>query len=378
MPKKRPGKQRIIPDLLNMKYEYLFRTIGREGKYSLELKCLFLVLILYLPGLITTFLTRKWYTYVFDDWRRFAATVFIGLFVWFMIRFLKKIDDKIKHVNQIMSPPERQEGQKGYDEWRDWERKINKYKKWVRRLESHLWLYFYVITWVFGGIIFNIYILNPYEVKWVQGNLFNELCYRSWFIFLGFLIGSCLQFIFGSFWAIRKYCKDVVSHEEILPLDPDHTGGLRELGRLALDLDLIVALPTVAFPLYLLRDPNYFANFKNVEMWVGISILYALLLIFVFFVSISPAHDDMAEAKTKYLLKIHSEYKDMHKRILQKLDTKQRIEPKEYSRLSGLYELYDRVERMAVWPLDFRTTLRFSITSLLPLISVGITIQLGV
>lgn len=31
---------------------------------------------------------------------------------------------------------------------------------------------------------------------------------------------------------------------------------------------------------------------------------------------------------------------------------------------------------MAVWPLDFQTTLRFSITSLLPIITVGITISM--
>ncbi len=33
------NKERIIPDLLDMKHEYLFRTIGKEGKYPTELKC---------------------------------------------------------------------------------------------------------------------------------------------------------------------------------------------------------------------------------------------------------------------------------------------------------------------------------------------------
>jgi hypothetical protein len=95
-----------------------------------------------------------------------------------------------------------------------------------------------------------------------------------------------------------------------------------------------------------------------------------------FFASISPAHDDMVKAKTEYVLKIHNEYKDMHEALLKKLNTKKRIGHLEYNRLEGLYKLYDRVESMAVWPLDFRTTARFFVTSLLPLISIGITVSL--
>ena len=142
-----------------------------------------------------------------------------------------------------------------------------------------------------------------------------------------------------------------------------------ELGRLALDLDLIVALPSIAFPLFLSSEV------KAIEPWIAVAVLYVLVLIFVFFVSISPAHDDMVRAKTNYLLKIHREYKDMHGNILEKLEPGKLIDPDEYKRLSGLYELYDRVEKMAVWPLDFQTTLRFSITSLLPLVTIGITIS---
>jgi len=187
-----------------------------------------------------------------------------------------------------------------------------------------------------------------------------------------------LHYILGSFWIIRKYCKDVVSPEEILPLNPDHTGGLRELGRLSLDLDLIIALPSIAFPIAVLlsKQHEFFGReMGNIEVAIMLSILYAVLLIFVFFGSISSAHDAMVKARSNYILKIHSEYKDIHKEILQKLESKELMDPDEYKRLSGLYDLYDKVEGMAVWPLDFRTTLRFTITSLLPMISVGITMS---
>lgn len=367
---------RFVPDLLKMKYEYLFKTIGRDGKYSIELKCLFLVLILYVPGLITTSFEKTLFIYVFEGWRHFASTVIIGIVVWLLLRFLKRMEEKIQQVDHILSPYAKEKSaQKEYLESKSWDEKIEKFKGSARVLgiASSAWYYFQAIGVAFGAFIFSLFVINP-EVGWVLGSRLNEVYLRSWYVSLGFVAGASLHFIWGGFWIIRTYCKDVVSDEEIVPLDPDRTGGLRELGRLALDLDLIVALPVVAFPLYFLRELGFW-DLKTIQLGIGLSILYALVLVFVFFVSISPAHDDMVKAKTKYLLKIHSEYKDMHKKLLHKLDTKQRIEPKDYNRLSGLYELYDRVESMAVWPLDFRTILRFAITSTAPLISVAISIR---
>jgi len=367
------NNQRIIPDLLNMKYEYLFRTIGREGKIPLEFKCLFLVLVLYIPGVITTSLAGSWEIYVFD-WRRFASTALIGVAVWLLIRFLKRADQKIQHVSQILCPPRVQNpSEKGYEEWRHWEKKIEDYKKWALSTASYRWFYFQAVAGAFCGFALGVLTINP-EVGWVSGNLLNELYLRIWYISLGFLAGGFMHFMWGGFWIIRNYCKNVVSHKELLPLDPDRTGGLRELGRLSLDLDLIVALPSIVFPVYLLRNPAI-SIIGNIGPWILMSILYGLVLVSIFFVSISPAHDDMVAAKTNYLLRIHYEYKDIHKRILEKLKPGKLIDVEQYKRLSGIYELYDRVEKMAVWPLDFKTTLRFSITSLLPLVTVGISVS---
>ena len=232
-----------------------------------------------------------------------------------------------------------------------------------------------------------MYVITPSH-GWIlyesNGWLLKDVYLRAWFISYGFFLGGCLHYIFDAYGAIRKYCKDVVSDEELLPLDPDRAGGLRELGRLSLDLDSIIALPSIAIPIYLLRFEILQSFGREVDGGIGapqmqaaivLCTLYALVLAVVFFASISPAHEPMVKAKVKYLLKIHKEYKDLHKKLLDKLDTKEIIEPTEYRRLSGLYDLYDRVERMAVWPLDFRTVVRFAITSTLPLLSIGITIS---
>lgn len=364
----------IIPNYLGLKYDLLLKALGREGKLSLELKCLLLVFILYIPGLVTTIVAGTWRIYVFDEWRRFIVCIFIAVFMWFMVRFLKRLKEKIQRVSQIISPPRIEEkGRTGYKEWNNWKQKLDNYREWMNR-SPHLWSLLSAVLGIIGGIIVSICFLDPTKVKWIQGNPFNEIYFRSWFIGLGLLTGASLFGIFTGFWTLRKYCNDVVSQEEILPLAPDRTGGLKELGRLSLDLDLIVALPSIVFPLYLIgRDPEYLAQIGGSDLWRALSVLYALVLILVFFVSISPAHDDMAKAKDEYLLKIHSEYRDIHEKVLRKLEPDELMGPEEYKRLSGLYELYDRVNSMAVWPLDFQTTIRFAITSILPILSIGIS-----
>ena len=90
MVRRNTSKDRIIPDLLDMKYEYLFRTIGKHGKYSTELKCFFLILMLCIPCLLMNYLTGTLTNYFISDWGYFVATVFIGVFLWILIRFQKK------------------------------------------------------------------------------------------------------------------------------------------------------------------------------------------------------------------------------------------------------------------------------------------------
>ena len=276
-------------------------------------------------------------------------------------------------IGQAISPPKRERGQEGYEAWVRWKRKVRNYVNWAHaHMFSYKWYYFSTIVGLVCGFILGLIIIEP-EYGWVQQNLLKELYLRAWWIFLGFFAGVSLYYIVGGFWAIRKYCKDVVSHEEILPLHPDRTGGLKELGRLSFDLDLIVALPSIGFPITLLGFMQRVIEY--IELAIGISALYAFTLVFVFFVSISPAHDAMVKAKNDYVLKVHSEYRDLHEGLFKKLETKERIEPEEYSRLSGLYDLYKRTQSMAVWPLDFGTTLRFSIASLIPLISMLSSLQ---
>ena len=378
MVRRNTSKDRIIPDLLDMKYEYLFRTIGKDRKYSTGLKCLLLILTLLIPCLLMNYLSGTLTYYFINGWGHFVASVFIGVFLWILIGFQKRINEKIHIISQAISPPKREIGQKGYEAWVRFQKKVRNYGNWgARSLFSYEWYYFQAIGGSVCGFILGLIFIEP-EYGWVQQNLLKELYLRAWWIFLGFVAGASLYYVLAGFWAIRIYCRDVVSHEEILPLHPDRTGGLKELGRLSLDLDLIVAIPSVGFPIMLLgfvQRTFVQREIKNIELVIALSTLYALTLVFVFFISISPAHDAMVKAKNDYVLKVHGEYRDLHEGLIDKLDTKKRIEPEEYSRLSSLYGLYQRVQDMAVWPLDLRTTLRFSITSLIPLISTLSTLQ---
>lgn len=384
---------RIIPDLLNLKHEYFFRTIGNDGRYSMEMKCLFLVLILLIPSLVVNFFvpcittdylfaTVSLLTYFTEGWLHFIGTISTGIFTWFLVRFLRNLDEDFQHVNETLSQTEKEERE--HEEY-GWSGRVQKYKRWAQRLPSHKYYYFQALSGAICGFFIGMIIVTPGH-GWVQGDLFKMLYARTWYVFFGYFAGASLNHVSASYSAIRKYCKLVISDKNISPLDPDRTGGLRELGRMSLGLDSLVAVPSIGFPLYFLRFKFFeflgieTARVSTLEIRIAIvlSFFYAVLLVVIFFGAISPAHDNMVKAKKNYLLKIHKEYNDLHNGLLQKLDSKQRIEREDYDRLSGLFDLYEKVGGMAVWPLDFRTTTRFFVTSILPLLSLGITMQVGV
>lgn len=366
-------KERIVPDFLNYSWEYLFRIIGNNGILSYQAKCLALVLLLYAPGLVITALTGAMTKFVLVGWGFFLSNILIGIIVWLLIGFLKKINDKLEQVSEIIAPLKSVPEQKGRNKEGDWKNRISSYKVWAHKGHPFLWYYSFALVAAIGSfLICKFVILERVGIGWIENNPFNEGYLLIWFIALGFIGGACLHYIIGGFWLIRKYCKDVISEEEIKPLDPDHTGGLRELGRLALDLDLVVALPSLAFLIYLPQNPGIL----SIEVLIGLSILYCLFLVTVFFISLSPAHDVMTRAKIEHLLKIHKEYREMHEKLLDKLSTEKRLDTRDFEWLNGLYGLYDRVESMAVWPLDYRILLRFLITSVIPLIASVITVSL--
>ncbi|MEM2914061.1 MAG: hypothetical protein QXH91_01475 [Candidatus Bathyarchaeia archaeon] len=373
-----PETERILPDLLNLPYEYFFKMIGNDNFLPYQYKCVVLVLALYVPGVLLTILTGTIQKFITVGWGFFFSNVLIGIVVWALIGFLRKANDKIVQVSRIICPVSNDLKENRKDNYRDWQQRIEKYKEWAfsrgwNKGFPPQWYYFDAIAYSIGGLIISKFVLlRRFEIAWIQDNLLNELYYIAWYTALGFIVGVCMFYAFGGFWIIRRYCKDVISEDDIKPLDPDHTGGLKELGRLSLDLDLVIAFPSLAFLIYLPQNPQIL----SVEVLIGLSLLYCLTLMFIFFISLSPAHNKMVNAKIKYLLMIHNEYREMHEDLLQKLSTKKHLEPMDFERLEGLYKLYDRVEKMAVWPLDYRILLRFLLTSVLPLIASVITVSL--
>lgn len=364
--------ERIIPDYLNLPFEYFFKIIGNDGVLSYETKCLALVLLLYIPGLIITTLTGTVTSFVTMGWGFFLSNILIGVIVWLLVGFLREMEDKIVQVSEIIAPPKSETGQKEYERLADWKTRIDNYRQWAHSGHPYLWYYFEAFAAAVGGfLICKFVILERGLIGWIQNNPLNEWYTLTWFVAFGFIGGVCLYYIFTGFWIIRKYCKNVVSEKEVMPLDPDHTGGLRELGRLALDLDLVVALPSLAFLIYFPWNPGLL----SIDVLIGLSIGYCLVLIFVFFISLSPAHNDMLNAKIAYLLKIHHEYRETHQKLYRKLSTEEHLDSRDFERVEDLHRLYDHVESMAVWPLDYRTVLRFLITSLLPLIASIITVS---
>ena len=289
----------IIPDFLDMKYEYLFRFIGRDEKFSIGVKCLFLVLIILVPCLIVNFFVPysssgfsfaigSLKLYFTDGWLHLMGSILAGVFVWLLVRFLRRFEKNMQLVTEILSPPKKEKGQKGYKKWKSWMKKIAEYREYAH--PSYKWYYFGAFGGALCGLIIGHFLVIP-EHSWVLYDPYKAAYLRIWYIFFGVLVGVCVHYIFSAYSLIREYCKSVISSEVILPLDPDRTGGLRELGRLSLDLDFLVAFPSVAFPMLLLRYKLFeFLGLgsgeikpQEIQTFVLLSILYAIVIVFIFF-----------------------------------------------------------------------------------------------
>lgn len=274
-----------------------------------------------------------------------------------------------------------------------WEDRSKQFKDWVWKGHQRnarwydrwsFWYYSQAFGMAIIGLVGAKLAHWPERVEWIysQGEVrayfpANDVYFLAWFTFIAFLAGVCLFYISTGFWTIREYCRKVITKDEVFPFDPDRTGGLKELGRLSLDLDLMVALPSLIIVIYIILDPSIFTGWVGKEFIYALTGLYTLLLVLVFFISLSPAHGAMIESKSDHLKDLHSEYRDIHEKLMFKLKSKgEKLKSEDYKIVKGLYDLFDRADSMSVWPLDYRIMLRFILTSILPLIAALITITI--
>lgn len=333
--------------------EFLFKTIGNNGRLPYKIKCLLFGIVPWAIGLIVSLFSGSLEDFV-AQYGFLTSCLVIGITLWALVRFFKKIDDTFIKLDLSGAAPK-------------------EFFAWVNKIENSWFATFGYYADAIGlaaiGFIFSYFILStgrPFQKPpWVVDE--PTLIYLiAWYTLAFFTIGASMSKLFAAIRITRRFCKAHIKSEDLMPLNPDRTGGLRLLGKLCLELDAAVAIPSIVIVVYFIKGVTVW-NVYTIAFLSG----YTLLLGIIFFVPITPAHDAMAEAKEQELQKISTLFKDFYSAIS---DRKKALDPKYLEGLRNLHFLYEEINKMAVWPLDFKTIARFLATSLFPWIG-AITVE---
>lgn len=341
--------------------EFLLSTLCHDGKLSYKIKCVGLGIILYLIGVITCFKDGKLVDFL-QCYQLAALFIVLSGTLIALTSFFRKIDDSILWLEGVICSDRI---------------KLNEFIDGAQSgkhipLAGAFWYYFTGIALGILGLSFFYFVVIPYNAVYLNWVTFDEpgifkYYYLSLWFFVPFLIGCFWNKIIVGIMILREYCKKFVTADKIMPLNPDKTGGLSILGRLALELDTALAIPALLIPVYLIAG----VPLKN-PVVIGLIILYTAGLAVVFFLPLSSAHDAMLEAKERELLKIDGKFRKIHAKTSAH---KEILDPKLLEELRSIYFLYEKVSKMVVWPLDISLILKYLFTVLFPII-IGVTTDL--
>jgi hypothetical protein len=287
-----------------------------------------------------------------------TVCVIAGCTLAFFISTLHKLDDAMVQVSKRIGAISDVSDEK-------FTQYVSYIKQWMpagRRFfeKPAFWYYVDTIGGAFLGGLFatywSIYSTQLWWGKWeftVAAFYFVSFC-----IILGYLTGAVLFAGMGSIKAVRRYCREFITEDRVLALNPDKVGGLRPLGQFSLALDVSFALPSFVIFSYLIQGVSI-----NQPVVAGTLAIYTLILVVVFFIPLSAAHDSMLAAKEKAYDRVNEMFREVNSKIASGNRNLRRVKS-----LKDIYFLHDKISKMAVWPLNIGLVLKFVFTSSFPIV----------
>lgn len=349
--------------------EFLLTTLGSDGRFPYWAKCVGFGFLLYAAGAIASYASNSLLpfsdanggTSYSGDYSFIVVCVVLGCSMAFLLSTLRKLDKAIVQVNKRMGIISTPDDERKFTEFTSWT------TKWMPAGESFLmkpvfWYYLETAGGAFLGAL-----VATYWSMYSRAAFWGEIQFpisSAYFIFfcalLTYVLGASLFVSIGSVKAIRRFCKDFVGQEKILALNPDKVGGLRPIGQFSLHLDIVFAMPSFVIFSYLIQGVSI-AN----PVVILLLLLYTIALVVVFFVPLAAAHDSMLEAKDRAYDQVNGIFKEVSSKISQGGKDFTLLQIKA---LKDVYFLYEKVSKMAVWPLNLDIVLKFAVTSSFPII----------
>ena len=349
--------------------EFFFSYLGSDGKLHFWGKCIVFSAMLYGLGIVANFVSSTLLpttgtdikTVYLQDYSFMTVCAVLGCTLIFLLSTLRKLDDTLVVVNKRIGAISTPSDEKRFTEFVLW------MERWMpagERLFEKPWFWYHLetvggaILGALTGIYWSIY--SP--VHW-WGKVQHTVP-ALYFIFscavFAYAMGAVIFATMGSIKVVRRYCREFITQDRIRALNPDQVGGLRPLGQFSLNLDIAFALASFVIFSYLAQGVSIVH--PVVTLTLG---LYTMVLVVVFFIPLSAAHDSMLEAKEKAYDQVNEIFKEVNSKISPE---NKGFNFRQTEALKDVYFLYEKVSKMAVWPLNIGILLKFVATSSFPIV----------
>lgn len=349
--------------------EFFFSVLGSDGKLPFWVKCIGFASLLYSIGVVVNFVSNTLLPLTgtsveipyLMDYSFMTICAVLGCSLAFFLSTLRKLDDTIMEVSRRIGALSTPADEKKFMEFISW------IKQWMPVderlvLKPSFWYYLETIGGAILGALVGVYwSIYSTDLFWGRAQYAVSAVYFVFFCaVVAYVIGAVMFGAMGSVKAIRRYCRDFITQDRVLALNPDRVGGLRPLGQFSLGLDISFALPSFVIFSYLIQGVSITHPVVATTL-----LLYTSILIVVFFIPLSAAHDSMLEAKERAYAQVNEIFKEINSKISA---GKKRFNFKHMEALKDVYFLHEKVSKMAVWPLNIGIVLKFVATSSFPVV----------
>lgn len=150
---------------------------------------------------------------------------------------------------------------------------------------------------------------------------------------------------------------------KVNPMHPDRSGGLESIGNLAMAVNYFLALITIYITILLTFDPLT----RETRLYFIVFIVFYLFSIFAFFASLFKAHKKMGRVKNEILGRLEKTSEYYYDKLFGKSSSIM-INLQAADEIVRIDNLYGIVEKMPVWPFNFKYLMKFFSAFAIPLL----------
>ncbi|MEZ7891063.1 MAG: hypothetical protein QMC67_04910 [Candidatus Wallbacteria bacterium] len=215
------------------------------------------------------------------------------------------------------------------------------------------WLSFILST------VLTIYVFFQRTGGWlgVRGGITGY--YDAIFIFINFAVITVVVYkCIITLWFLQKVLQFDI---KVQPMHPDHSGGLKSLGSLAMAVNYFLIIVTFYFTILMIFD-------KFSQQFTIFYMFFYAFTFFAFFASLYKAHIKMKNVKNEALAILENTSNYYYNKLKSNSSVSKIYDVDSADEIVLIDNLYTIVEKMPVWPLNIHNIIKFFSAFITPFI----------